>query len=502
MRQPSASFIEPPSALPGPDKHARRTRSDFADMSGAHSRRARSPPPPIVNDDEMRIHVHGDGAVEFSVKLGSEVDAEQLAQLVAAVRQSAGQRRPPQRNVPRARSHAGDGRDEPNGRTSPPLREPVSSGALRLAYSPRQRVHSLADAECDNSPPRDVSASSGILRLNNPRLSPGRLPDRALPGAPDPHDSTQWDTRSVSTPDLRADRMGAGYHPGEKTLHDAPSCPPADAGGKYGFPESEMATPGNDLLDDDEQQLLNNWQGVEYELTEKYRGLDPSPPPSEEGHAQLSAHRTFHYEMPCGTPTPVSTRRPWRIFSNLGARLRRTTTPSYNGASDRNLAGKDSTCSGSLNPKGVSKLSAKRTGKKMHVQQRARDDKPRTKQQGPWLEFETLLSSERTLAELARFAKTLGFQVWRRPGENKLRCIRVLNARHEMHLVVVVEPSKEAAVTTVKLRRGKGDRGRTEWWRFSHFHRDVVARFAEAGLAVSKDEEPPPKPQMESGILA
>lgn len=107
-----------------------------------------------------------------------------------------------------------------------------------------------------------------------------------------------------------------------------------------------------------------------------------------------------------------------------------------------------------------------------------------------WLEFSSPLTVERMLSEVGKIAKSLGYQVWRRPGENKLRCIRRLSHRHEMHMVIVVGSIglPDGPVTVVRLRRARGDRNRTEAWRYAHFYRDLIERLQRCNIEISGGE--------------
>ncbi|CAN8069677.1 unnamed protein product [Agarophyton chilense] len=107
-----------------------------------------------------------------------------------------------------------------------------------------------------------------------------------------------------------------------------------------------------------------------------------------------------------------------------------------------------------------------------------------------WMEFSCALSVERVLAEVASVVKTLHYDVWRRAGENKLRCVRRISDAHHMHVVVVVGcvALPRASLSVVRLRRAKGDRNRTEHWRFQVLFRELVDRLRASGVDVRSEQ--------------
>jgi hypothetical protein len=97
---------------------------------------------------------------------------------------------------------------------------------------------------------------------------------------------------------------------------------------------------------------------------------------------------------------------------------------------------------------------------------------------GSWLEFTVKMAAELVITEIARIAREHGHDVWRRPGERKLRCTAQPEAHGPpMFISIYVASFSDGTGSRVRLRRARADRNLTEWWRFVSFHRTVMERF-------------------------
>lgn len=101
-----------------------------------------------------------------------------------------------------------------------------------------------------------------------------------------------------------------------------------------------------------------------------------------------------------------------------------------------------------------------------------------TRVNGSWLEFIVLLSVDTVVSETAQMVRDFGHDVWRRPGERKLRCTAQPEAHGPpMYTTINVVSAVEGRGAVVRLRRARADRHQTMWWRYVSLHRELVARF-------------------------
>jgi hypothetical protein len=97
---------------------------------------------------------------------------------------------------------------------------------------------------------------------------------------------------------------------------------------------------------------------------------------------------------------------------------------------------------------------------------------------GSWLEFIVQFPLEATISEFAQYSRKAGFEVWRRPGENKLRCsTRPEAAGPMMHVSVMFSNTGDRKGSRVRLRRSRADLYLTDWWRYVHLQRDLMMHF-------------------------
>eukprot|EP00177_Eucheuma_denticulatum_P004281 GFKZ01007766.1.p1 GENE.GFKZ01007766.1~~GFKZ01007766.1.p1 ORF type:complete len:577 (-),score=58.88 GFKZ01007766.1:684-2414(-) len=204
------------------------------------------------------------------------------------------------------------------------------------------------------------------------------------------------------------------------------------------------------------------WDNVDYEFTDPYRdgGVD-TPAHTSEGLRARSNHRGVA----------------WRLLSSLGSSFGR-----------RRMEGVDDVYESTLGPNHAiykterilgdvrGSLSGRRRGHRFGRRNEA------------WFEFSAVVELERMVGELGRVANTLGFQVERRPGENKLRCVRYMNQGREMHVVVIVSSVRlpQGSVSVVLLKRAREDRNRTEAWKYAQFYRDTVERLERDGMEITR----------------
>lgn len=232
----------------------------------------------------------------------------------------------------------------------------------------------------------------------------------------------------------------------------------SDLTDSHGMDVERSVTPSSPYM---QQQIVDEdpndaWNDVEYVLTDSYR--NPQKPSDIEERDSNPAP---------STPRSAA----WRIFSSIGTSLRRRQDTA------------DDLHQGTL---------ASGTGyaDKFTKRRRALFTRSNVRNGTLWMEFTSPLALERMLAEVGKIAKAMGYQVWRRPGENKLRCIRRLTHRHEMHLVILVGSIRvpEGLLSVVRLRRARGDRNRTEGWRYAHFYRELIDRLQRHGVEITAGE--------------
>lgn len=106
-----------------------------------------------------------------------------------------------------------------------------------------------------------------------------------------------------------------------------------------------------------------------------------------------------------------------------------------------------------------------------------------------WLQFSAHLDTERTMTEVGRITKVLGYEIWRSPGENRWSCVRRLNHRHEMQMIIEVNDAAQphGPISVVTVRRARGNRNRVEQWRYSQFYRELIERLQRLGIEISND---------------
>ena len=100
------------------------------------------------------------------------------------------------------------------------------------------------------------------------------------------------------------------------------------------------------------------------------------------------------------------------------------------------------------------------------------------KARGPFLETKVQGSPEKVIEGVSRFARKEGYEVWRNGTEYKLRCKFKGNGSSVMWMSVEVDPAS-AGFSTVRVRRARADKSKTDWWKYARFHRDVIANFEE-----------------------
>lgn len=217
-----------------------------------------------------------------------------------------------------------------------------------------------------------------------------------------------------------------------------------------------------------------NWDSVEYVVSEEFqqRGFshaaDRDPPPAG---ADIHA----------GSMTRVAR---WRLLSSIGSRVVVRRRPGGDAVEDIHQG---TLAEGSPVYTDEKSSSAAKMARRYIPLLFTRNS---VKNGSTWCEFSSPLGVEEMLTEIGRISKSLGYQVWRRQGENKLRCIRRLSHRHEMHMIIVVGTISlpEGPLTTVKLRRARSDRNRTDPWRYVHFNRELIERLQRKGIEVCGGE--------------
>lgn len=232
------------------------------------------------------------------------------------------------------------------------------------------------------------------------------------------------------------------------------------------FDHDKSVTPSSPYVQDNREEKEDPddaWDHVEYELTESYRH-EPIAVPFD---GQLEPHAPASYS-----------RSAWRLFSSIGHFGR------------RKPEALDDVHQSTLGPGSLYKSDNLQSAGRVRRYKGHLFNRNNVRNGALWLEFTSPLAVERMLAEVGKVAKGMGFQVWRRPGENKLRCIRRLTHRHEMHMVIFVGSIRipEGVMSVVRMRRARGDRNRTETWRYAQFYRELIERLQRSGIDVSAGE--------------
>lgn len=211
-----------------------------------------------------------------------------------------------------------------------------------------------------------------------------------------------------------------------------------------------------------EEEEGDAWENVEYELTDSYREsgkrAEMQGPENEHGR---SHHRSVA----------------WRLFASIS-----------NSLGKKRIDAEDDVYQSTLAPSNVVYKTEKTLGKVRGPLRRAGGYRF-GRGGGPWLEFSSPVEVERMIAEVGKITEALGFQVWRRPGENKLRCVRWLNHRREMHMVITVSSIglPHGSVSVARLKRARGDRNRTEVWRYSQVYRELIERLQRSGVEIMSE---------------
>lgn len=398
----------------------------------------------MAGSEEMRIQVRDDGVVELSLALDGSVNPDHLASIVAAVQSSARSNgalvRSPSNYIDAATA------EKRNAAPNQLLRASKSTVALQHTQS-----YHLPPPGSSTGPARGKAPPNHIV----PSASTPRLPDRAAPAHHDADPSpVPMAKRSMSTPELGK-------------LADTDGDEDDDPRMKPQLPVIDKETD-------------KTWKGVEYEFSERYR---------------------TSYELRSIQQNPPAKNITSRMLSSIGAAFARRqkggVQPEMRRIQSSNSRIVSSPSTHSAHPLVRQESSHLHSQKSIPLQAvsnavKGAKAKPRFvpfSNAGPFLEFGTVLPTERAIAEIARFSKLRGFQVWRRPSEYKLRCIRKLSYTHEMHMVILLDYNEEDGVTMIRIRRAKGDKSKTEWWRYSLFHRDIMDRFAAIGHDVLPPEE-------------
>lgn len=203
------------------------------------------------------------------------------------------------------------------------------------------------------------------------------------------------------------------------------------------------------------------WDNVDYVLTEPYQdGGMGSPMQTSAGIRGKSNHRGVA----------------WRLFSSLGSSLGRRRTEGVDDVYESTLGPnhaiyKTERNYGEVRGSIVGRRKGHRFGRKAEV----------------WMEFSAVVELERMVGEVGRVAFSLGFNVMRRPGENKLRCVRHMNRRQEMHAVILVSCVRlpQGSVSVVQMKRAREDRNRTQAWRYAQFYHEMIERLERDGMEIT-----------------
>lgn len=201
------------------------------------------------------------------------------------------------------------------------------------------------------------------------------------------------------------------------------------------------------------------WDNVEYELTDSYR---EDVKHAEDIEPDNRRGRSYHRSAA------------WRLFSSIGSSLGK-----------KRMEAEDDIYQSTLAPGNAVYKTEKTLGKARGPLRRAGGY--RFGRGGAmWLEFSSPVDVERMVSEVGKITKALGFRVLRRPGENKLQCVRWLTHRQEMHVVIIVSSIglPQGSVSVVRLKRARGDRNRTEVWRYSQFYRELIERLQRSGIEI------------------
>lgn len=190
------------------------------------------------------------------------------------------------------------------------------------------------------------------------------------------------------------------------------------------------------------------WGDVEYEMTEAYRDPKPSGTENSRTHQRSAA---------------------WRLLSSIGTSWKRRPDPSDDVHQATLATGSGYTDKHSKPRRALFGRNNVRNGTLIY-------------------QFSSPLGAERILVEVGKISKFMGYQVMRRPGENKLRCIRQLSHRREMHIIILFGTISfpDGQRSNVVLRRARSDRNRTENWRYSIFYRELVERLERFGIEITR----------------
>jgi len=472
----------------------------------------------------MRIQVHDDGVVEFSVKLGANVDANNLAALVNAVRSSNAKNN-------NNNSYSNSANSSPRAALPPPMPKtskhfvpqpafddssvssPDMKTLLRPSRSPpsskRYNSNTASMPRTFHLPPHPVLPPRS---KTPPHISPQspRLPDRSKL-----HDNMfiQHDThRSISQPDLGRKNPSnvVGVVEPFPVRHASNNSYLTDESGDTLMQDlkdnkASLATintnESESIIDEDEEELNGHWQEVEYELTPAYRSSDITGAERAK-HSyirdRVAGRRSFNpaqenlgiqkdeKEKTKETTKFVYGKKKRALYEiknrwNILSRLRNKRQESRRSKHTPTISPITSTKSSSIQDSN-NDISENQNDSIEKLGGFLLDGIAIPTDE--WLEFSTIMSRDEALSEVTKFAKLRGNQVWKRPGEHKIRCIRRLSRNNEMHMVIVVEAHPTTGGTLVRVRRAKSDRGKTEWWRYLHFYRDVMARLSAAGHSV------------------
>eukprot|EP00178_Gracilaria_changii_P004031 TRINITY_DN1617_c0_g1_i1.p1 TRINITY_DN1617_c0_g1~~TRINITY_DN1617_c0_g1_i1.p1 ORF type:complete len:433 (+),score=89.69 TRINITY_DN1617_c0_g1_i1:1586-2884(+) len=428
-------------------------------------------PPP-----EMRIELAPDGHVQLAVSLATSFDPALVAGVVSAVRHgivypsSSSSLTPPAVSV-RERVRRLDG--VVSSATAAQHREFASSPALARVSRPDARGDAAVAA-------RTAAAATTRLSERNNSL-PGGTPLATGAGASAGAGASRRGRRlsslgnsssSRSLSDLTQDSPRAAA----TAMDDAavvPSSPYVRAASFNPHAvEHEQQAPQEEDEEDDvahedgEAALHDAWDAVEYVATDEY-----------EQHVNRVHHigRREHVWHTGARNVPL---RPnaWRLLASFASlRSKRSALDAVQQPTLANAA---------------PSLSSPRAEVPKRIRARTLFSRGKEGMVSEWMEFSSSMGVERILAEVANILKSLQYEVWRRAGENKLRCIRSISESHQMHVVVVVGcvAVPRTSVSVVRLRRAKGDRNRTEMWRFQVLFREIVHRLRTSGVDVRSEQ--------------
>ncbi|KAI0556917.1 hypothetical protein FGB62_373g04 [Gracilaria domingensis] len=432
------------SAAPAPAPRARARARACA--------RARRRPPRTMgaSPPEMRIDVAPDGHVQLAVSLSHSFDPTLVASVVAAVRHGIVQQPPADRaSAPPPVSV----RERVRQLDAGVDREFASSPALRAARrAPPPHVYQRRRlSERTNSLPAQPDAPAERDAVDERDAQPASLPSsRSLSDLTD--DSPR--------PSPRAPR--AAVEDGVAVVPSSPYVGADTLGADAADADEEQQQPRQHTHDD----VDDAWDTVEYVATDEYeRQIE---------RARIATRRDHLWDAR-GRAVPL---RPnaWRLLASF-ASLRQKRAP-FDPALHSTLASAAPSAAPERKPSGK------------RVRARTLFSRGNDAPLGDWMEFSSSVGVERILAEVGNIVKSLEYDVWRRAGENKLRCIRSISESHQMHVVIVVGglavPGKSLSV--VRLRRARGDRNKTELWRFQVLFRELVHRLRANGVDVRSEQ--------------